>query len=84
MGWDKIHDLLICRFWTESRAGQGQEVSPEEVSMSESPTFTNSRRPLLNWTERLEFDLCPQLHDALGRNLEVIRRADGIAPHEGV
>ena len=33
---------------------------------------------------RLEFDLCPELDDALGRNLEVIRRADGIAPHEGV
>jgi hypothetical protein len=41
-------------------------------------------RPVLSDVEALEFDLRPQLDDALGRNLEVIRRADGIAPHEGV
>ena len=50
-----------------------QPVEGAERSLSD----TRARRGL-------KFDLCPQLDDALWRNLEVIRRADGIAPHEGV
>lgn len=39
---------------------------------------------VLNWTVRLEFDPGPQLDDALGWDLEVIRGADGVAAHERV
>ena len=70
--------------WTGRVPAKAKRCPPRRLACLNRRLSRNSRRPLLNWTERLEFDLCPQLHDALGRNLEVIRRADGIAPHEGV
>ena len=51
------------------------------ASLSVSPVSPAS----LHWPRRkLQLDLGSQFDDALRRNLEVIRRAHGVAPHESV